>query len=66
MHTCSNDVCLFPSQTLADVNGQRTKLSAVETLASHLLYLEPIFDGDSVREDMHHLSTEYQGVSGWG
>ena len=54
----------FPFQTLAEVNGQRAKLSSVEQLLNHLLYLEPVFDGDSVRGDMQQLTSEYQRVSG--
>ena len=38
------------------------RLSSIEQLSTHLLYLEPIFDGDPVREELHVLSEVYQSL----
>ena len=44
------------------VNEQKLRLSSIEQLSTHLLYLEPIFDGDPVRKELHVLSEVYQSL----
>ena len=37
-------------------------MQSVQELSTHLLYLEPIFDGKPVRDDLQTLSNHFQNL----
>ena len=50
------------TQALTAVNVHKPQLSSIEQLSTQLLYLEPIFSGDPVRDEMQTLSKDYQSL----
>ena len=49
-------------QGLTAVNDRKNQLSSIEQLSTHLLYLEPIFDCDPIRQEMASLNETYQAT----
>jgi len=58
----SDDSWMKLREALTAVNDQKIQLSSIEQLSTHLLYLEPIFDGDAVRQELQVLSESYQSL----
>ena len=49
-------------QALPEINEHKGKLQSVQELSTHLLYLEPIFDGKPVRDDLQMLGNHFQNL----
>ena len=49
-------------QALTEINEHKDKLQSVQELSSHLLFLEPIFDGKAVRDDLQTLANQFQNL----
>ena len=49
-------------QALTEINDHKEKLQSLQELSTHLLYLEPIFDGNPVRDDLQMLSNCFQNL----
>ena len=49
-------------QALTEINDHKGKLQSIQELSTHLLYLEPIFDGRPVSDDLRTLSNHFQNL----
>ena len=49
-------------QALTEINEHKGKLQSIQELSTHLLYLEPIFDGKPVSDDLRTLSNHFQNL----
>ncbi len=50
-------------QELTTVSEEKPQLKCIHELSVHLLYLEPIFDGNQVREDLKGLTVKFQQLT---
>jgi hypothetical protein len=50
------------TQALTEINDHKGKLQSIQELSAHLLYLEPIFDGRPVSDDLRTLSNHFQNL----
>ncbi len=57
--------CCLPvsSQELTTVSEEKPQLKCIHEHSIHLLYLEPIFDGSHVREDLKGLTEKFQQLT---
>ena len=49
-------------QSLTEINDHKGKLQSIQELSTHLLYLEPIFDGKPISDDLRTLSNHFQNL----
>lgn len=49
-------------QALTEINDHKGKLQSIQELSTHLLYLEPIFDGKPISDDLRTLSNHFQNL----
>ena len=54
---------LFTIQELTTVSEEKPQLKCIHELSVHLLYLEPIFDGSQVQEDLKGLTEKFQQLT---
>ena len=49
-------------QSLTAVSKYKTQLASIEQLSALLLCLEPIFDGDPIRQEIQDLNNDFQNL----
>ena len=57
-----DDLMLYILQAFSDMTEQKSQFQSICEISNHLLYLEPIFNGNSIRDDVVVLKKKFQGV----
>ena len=53
-------LCPWLHQAFTNMTEQKAELQSICELSNHLLYLEPIFSGVAIREELTRFKAEFQ------